>query len=135
MCAVIIGAGNNKIFEYLPNNFNKKKFGINYGVPHDELIAKMQNMSKRQCFSNKEWPEIKQIKAWMISAETATFMKCGGLGMVASELPENFNTVFGNEKHYISFHEIMIGYERILYLKNEKKYSICFNDEPELSIL
>lgn len=102
MCAVIIGAGNNKIFEYLPNNFNKKKFGINYGVPHDELIAKMQNMSKRQCFSNKEWPEIKQIKAWMISAETATFMKCGGLGMVASELPENFNTVFNNEKHYIS---------------------------------
>lgn len=62
----------------------------------------MQNMSKRQCLGNKEWPEIKQINAWMISAETATFMKCGGLGMVASELPENFNVVFAEGKHNIS---------------------------------
>ncbi len=102
MCAVVIGAGSDKVFEYLPNNFNKKKFLINYGVPHNELLIKMQNMSKRQCLSNKEWPEIKQINAWMISAETATFMKCGGLGMVASELPENFNTVFAAGKHNIS---------------------------------
>ena len=102
MCAVVIGAGNNRVFEYLPNNFNKKKFLVNYGVPHDEIIMKMQNMSKRQCFSNKEWPEIKRINAWMISAETATFMKCGGLGMVASELPENFNAVFAADKHSIS---------------------------------
>lgn len=102
MCAVVIGAGNNKVFEYLPNNFNKKKFLVNYGVPHDEILIKMQNMSKRQCLSNKEWPDIKQIRAWMISAETATFMKCGGLGMVASELPENFNKVFAEDKHSIS---------------------------------
>ena len=31
----------------------------------------------------------------MISSETATFMKWGGLGMVASELPEAFNNCFG----------------------------------------
>ena len=102
MCAVVIGAGSNKNFKYLPSNFNKKKFLINYGVPHDEILIKMQNMSKRQCYSNKEWPDIKQVNAWMISAETATFMKCGGLGMVASELPENFNTVFAIGNHRIS---------------------------------
>ncbi|MBR1601758.1 MAG: glycogen/starch synthase [Alphaproteobacteria bacterium] len=102
MCAVVIGAGSDKNFEYLPNNFNKKKFLVNYGVPNNELLIKMQNMSKRQCLGNKEWPEIKQINAWMISAETATFMKCGGLGMVASELPENFNVVFAEGKHNIS---------------------------------
>ena len=102
MCAVVIGAGNNKDFKCLPSNFNKKKFLVNYGVPHDEILIKMQNMSKRQCYSNKEWPDIKQVNAWMISAETATFMKCGGLGMVASELPENFNTVFAIGDHRIS---------------------------------
>lgn len=31
----------------------------------------------------------------MMSAETATFMKWGGLGMIASELPEAFNKTFG----------------------------------------
>lgn len=102
MCAVVIGAGNNKVFEYLPNNFNKKKFLVNYGVPTNELLIKIQNVSKKQCLSNKQWPEIGQIKAWMVSAETATFMKCGGLGMVASELPENFNNVFVKDKHSIS---------------------------------
>lgn len=102
MSAVVVGAGNNKVFEYLPENFNKRKFLVNYGVPQDELLGRMQNMSKRQCLNNKEWPLVEQINAWMISAETATFMKCGGLGMVASELPENFNHVFADGHHEIS---------------------------------
>ncbi len=101
MCAVVIGAGQ-KIFEYLPANFNKKKFIINYRVTKNDLLAQMQNMSKHQCLNNSQWPQIDKIKAWMISAETATFMKCGGLGMVASELPENFNAVFGKDAHNIS---------------------------------
>ena len=101
MCAVVIGAGQ-KIFEFLPTNFNKKKFVINCGVTSDELLTQMQNMAKRQCLSNKIWPQIDTINAWMISAETATFMKCGGLGMVASELPENFNIVFGKDNHRVS---------------------------------
>ncbi|MBR1825042.1 MAG: glycogen/starch synthase [Alphaproteobacteria bacterium] len=101
MCAVVIGAGQ-KIFEYLPTNFNKKKFIINYSVPQNDLIGNIQSMSKQQCSGNNKWPEIKTVDAWMISAETATFMKCGGLGMVASELPENFNTIFGKDRHHIS---------------------------------
>ena len=36
----------------------------------------------------------------MISAETATFMKWGGLGMVASELAESFNACFGENGHF-----------------------------------
>ena len=82
MCAVVIGAGQ-KIFEYLPTNFNKKKFIINYRVTKNDLLAQMQNMSKHQCLNNSQWPQIDKVNAWMISAETATFMKCGGLGMVA----------------------------------------------------
>lgn len=91
-----------KNFLYLPNGFNKHKFSINYGVPQNEILNQMQNMAKRQCTDNKEWPAVETINAWMISAETATFMKCGGLGMVASELPENFNAVFAQDQHKIS---------------------------------
>ena len=101
MCAVVIGSGH-KIYDFLPANFNKKKYIINYNVPQNDLLAEMQNMAKHQCLNNTYWPQIDKVKAWMISAETATFMKCGGLGMVASELPENFNTVFGKDGHNIS---------------------------------
>jgi len=101
MCAVVIGAGQ-KMLEFLPTSFNKKKFIIHYGVPKDDCLAKMQNTAKHQCLNDRQWPQIETVNAWMISAETATFMKCGGLGMVASELPENFNNVFARDKHNIS---------------------------------
>lgn len=100
MCAVVIGAGH-KVFEFLPTNFNKKKFIINYSVPTNEIINEIQNTAKHQCLNAVSWPQIDKVDAWMISAETATFMKCGGLGMVASELPENFNAVFGKDGHGI----------------------------------
>ncbi len=90
-----------EIFAPLPNNFNKKKLSSAYGVPQNELLHQMQNLAKNQCL-NENWPHIDTINAWMITAETATFMKWGGLGMVASELPENFNQVFGANKHKIS---------------------------------
>ena len=90
-----------KKFKSLPRDFNKHKFSFNFGVEKNDLLSQMQNMAKKQCL-NENWPEIEVINAWMVTAETATFMKCGGLGMVASELPENFNAVFGNEKHQIS---------------------------------
>ncbi len=101
MCAVVIGSGQ-KVYELLPTNFNKKKFIVNYGVPTNAILTEMQNIAKRQCLNNAYWPQINKINAWMISAETATFMKCGGLGMVASELPENFNAVFGKDGNEIS---------------------------------
>ena len=101
MCAVVIGAGQ-KVFEFLPTNFNKKKFIVNYAVPTNDTISELQSTAKHQCLNNYPWPQINKVNAWMISAETATFMKCGGLGMVASELPENFNAVFGHNQDEIS---------------------------------
>ena len=90
-----------KKLDFLPHNFNRRKFSPTYGIVHDKLLSGIQNMAKKQCL-NESWPDIQQINAWMITAETATFMKCGGLGMVASELPENFNHLFGEHKHKIS---------------------------------
>lgn len=102
MTILNLGSDQNKKFVFLPTNFNKRKFSINYGVPQNPILLQMQNMGRRQCLTDKCWPENEQIHAWMITAETATFMKCGGLGMVASELPENYNQIFTKQKSDIT---------------------------------
>lgn len=79
----------------LSRAFNKKKLVLSYGVVNNPTLSEIQNLSKKQCLGKSPWPEINKINSWMVSAETATFMKWGGLGMIASELPESFNTVFG----------------------------------------
>lgn len=71
----------------LPKNFNKKKFILSYNVVTNPNLLEIQNLSRKQCLGKTPWPEIDKIDAWMISSETATFMKWGGLGMIASELP------------------------------------------------
>ena len=81
----------------LAKDFNKKKFTVAYGVTSNPNLQEIQNLSKVQCLGKKPWPQIKQVRAWMLTAETATFMKWGGLGMIASELPEAFNKCFGKE--------------------------------------
>lgn len=75
----------------LPFDFNKKKFSITYSVPSSPFTLELQNLGKCQCLGNHKWSDPEKINGWMISAETATFMKAGGLGMIASELPEAFN--------------------------------------------
>jgi len=86
----------------LPKAFNKKKFTISYGVVNNPVLSEIQNLSKKQCLGKNPWPEIDKINAWMITAETATFMKWGGLGMIASELPEAFNAAFGSNGDRLS---------------------------------
>ena len=87
---------------FLAEGFNKKKNFKVFTPSHNAGISSMQKLAKIQCMGRKPWHEIKTVNAWMMSAETATFMKWGGLGMVASELPESFNEVFGSEHNRIS---------------------------------
>jgi len=47
--------------------------------------------STKRIRGDYKWPEINDIKALMISAETQTFMKVGGLAEVAVQLPDEFN--------------------------------------------
>ncbi len=87
---------------FLPSNFNKKKFTITYSVPTNPFALEIQNLAKNQCLGKNTWPKLNKINAWMLSAETATFMKAGGLGMIASELPEAFNRQHANKGEIIS---------------------------------
>lgn len=83
------------LFKMLPKGFNKKKFSVVYQVVNNKNLQEIQNYSKKQCLGKEPWPEINKVRGWMISAETATFMKWGGLGMIASELPDAFNAEYG----------------------------------------
>ena len=86
----------------LPKGFNKKKFNISYSVTTNPYLQEIQNLSKVQCLGKTAWPQIEKIRGWMVSAETATFMKWGGLGMIATELPEAFNACFGRQKESLT---------------------------------
>lgn len=99
METAISGSDNLKM---LPKGFNKKKFTVTYTVTTNPNLQEIQNLSKVQCLGKKNWPEIDKINSWMISAETNTFMKWGGLGMIATELPESFNTCFGKDGHKLT---------------------------------
>ena len=86
----------------LQKDFNKKKSLSSLKKVYDSDFAMLQKIASKQCLGQTPWPEINTIDAWMLTAETATFMKWGGLGMVASELPENFNKTFEHLNHKIS---------------------------------
>ena len=106
----------------LPKAFNKKKFVLSYNVVNNPILSEIQNLSKKQCLGKNPWPEIQKINSWMISAETATFMKWGGLGMIASELTEVFNHVFGKNGEQLSVVTPM-------YLGDTKKKKAAFEGD------
>ena len=84
-------------------SFGKGKESINPGwsngrftvdVPIDDDIDMLQFEAHNRITGKAKWPEIKNINAWMVSAETETFMNAGGLAKVAYDLPETFNKKF-----------------------------------------
>ncbi|MDR1693771.1 MAG: glycogen/starch synthase [Lactobacillaceae bacterium] len=111
------------ILGLLPDNFNKSKFSITYGIVNSPLLKEIQNLGRNQCLGKCGWPHIEKIDAWMITAETATFMKIGGLGMIASELPEAFNETYTDEKMTVV---------TPLYLGDTKKKKAAFDKDVYL---
>ena len=101
-------------------DFNKKKFNITYGVPSSPFALDLQNLGKQQCLGKNTWQNPEKINGWMVSAETATFMKAGGLGMIASELPEAFNI-----KYSLNGEKITVITP--LYLGDTKKKKASFD--------
>lgn len=58
---------------------------------------KIQTEATNRIYGKNPWPQIDNIKAWMISAETKKFMFIGGLAKVAEDLPNRFNARFAND--------------------------------------
>lgn len=105
----------------LPSKFNKKKFILTYTIPANPYALEIQNLSKNQCFGKLPWPKDIKVDGWMLSAETATFMKAGGLGMIASELPEAFNRRFNTEGEHLTV-------VTPLYVGDTGKKKACFEN-------
>ena len=54
--------------------------------------SKIYNEASKRISGAYSWPKIDKINAWMVTAETSDFMSDGGLGQVAADLPESFNS-------------------------------------------
>lgn len=90
------------VYKNLPRDFNKKKLSTQFAAVNNPHWAELQNYGRKQCLSKDEWKTLGTVDGWMITAETGSFMKWGGLGMVASELPEAFNATFAHSKEKLS---------------------------------
>ena len=99
---MVLPKKNAKFKGLLNQGFNQKKRLSSLSKYTAPDMASLQKVANYECLGLKKWPQIDKINAWMLSAETATFMKWGGLGMVASELSENFNKIFKSDFHEIS---------------------------------
>jgi len=137
------------MFKMMPKGFNKKKFSVSYQVVNNKSLQEIQNYSKKQCLGKNVWPEIDKVNGWMISAETATFMKWGGLGMIASELPEAFNDVYnqngesltvvtpmymgntGKKKAYLEDDEYFGSERKSIKVKKIKDVAVAFVGERQ----
>ena len=60
---------------------------------------KIQTEATNRIYGRYPWPQIDNIKAWMVTAETEKFMAVGGLAKVAADLPNSFNKRFKNKRH------------------------------------
>ncbi len=70
----------------------------NKNISH-ATIARLKTETGNRIEANYPWADTsKGIQAWMMTAETETFMKVGGLAEVATQLPDAFNKRFANDK-------------------------------------
>lgn len=76
-----------------------RTIGLLYGKPLSENLRKEFQSAAINKIQTKPGWNIPDPKVWMITAETSTFMKTGGLGNVAVDLSKAFNTEFKNDKN------------------------------------
>lgn len=82
---------------------------LHLNVPDDEGVSLSQetkNLIRSEATTHINgdfaWPQIDNINAWMISAETENFIPIGGLAKVADDLPNSFNERFKDSKSEMS---------------------------------
>ncbi len=62
--------------------------------PTKELL---QTEATKRVNGEYSWPNIENVQAWMVTAETQSFLKIGGLAEVGIQLPDAFNNKFKND--------------------------------------
>lgn len=57
----------------------------------DSTVELLNTEATKRIDGTYNWPKIDKINAWMVTAETQTFLKVGGLAEVGVQLPDVFN--------------------------------------------
>lgn len=104
------GADNKEFTPVIPMSQTLvKPFGQDFDVDafsptlSDYAKSKIYNEASSRINGTRPWPQIDNINAWMVTAETDEFKSDGGLGKVAADLPNSFNKKFNKDnKNFMS---------------------------------
>ncbi len=115
-----------------------KSFSIDAFRPGLSKYAKYKiyNEASQRITGAYGWPKIDKIDAWMVTAETSDFMSDGGLGQVATDLPESFNSKRSNMGKmtvitplYIDNQKLSLGFD-----EQSKEFSLHYKNGRVLKL-
>lgn len=63
----------------------------------DQTVNTLNMEASKRVKGQYAWPKLDNVQSWMVSSETESFMKVGGLAEVAVQLPDAFNKKYKDD--------------------------------------
>jgi starch synthase len=114
----------------LPGEYPQYKIKINAqkALPLD-VAREVQTAASKKMTGKPSW-NIPTPNAWMVTAETSTFMKTGGLGDVAVDLPEAFNKTYNNDGAKMTIVQPLYESGDLVKLENNGDGTYTYTSKP-----
>lgn len=93
------------------------------------LIGELRSASSNQITGKANW-NIEKPNVWMVTAETSTFMKTGGLGSVAVDLPESFNKQYNKDGCKMTIVQPLYESNGLVNLKDNNDGTYTYESKP-----
>lgn len=94
-----------------------------------KLFYQIKAAAARYIHTNPHWNNDK-VNSWMVTSETRTFMKTGGLGDVAVDLPEAFNEEFNKDGHKMTIVQPLYQSGSLINLTKTGKNTYVYESKP-----
>lgn len=109
-----------------------KEYNLNLNTEQKiprKLFNKIRSEAARAIHSQPNWNN-DRVNSWMVTAETRTFMKTGGLGDVAVDLPEAFNTELNKEGHKMTIVQPLYESGDLVKLTKNDNGTYIYDSKP-----
>lgn len=127
-----LGAKENKKTGNLKLKGIYKDYNLNLRSEHKiprKLFNQIRSEAARAIHTKPHWNNDK-VNSWMVTAETRTFMKTGGLGDVAVDLPEAFNAELNKDGHKMTIVQPLYKSGDLVNLKKTGEGTYLYNSKP-----
>jgi starch synthase len=119
-----------------PQNDGKVKTYPNYKLELNsskripqEMVPEVRGIASSQITSKPSW-NVSTPNVWMVTSETKTFMKTGGLGDVAVDLPEAFNKEFNSQGAKMTIVQPLYESGDLVKLTDNKNGTYTYTSKP-----